>query len=357
MRIVVDVLLLSVVLTVIVGVHELGHLAMARALGARVEAFSLGFGRVLWRRRDRAGVEWRLSALPLGGYVVIPGMADGAGGGPRLPASRRVAIAAAGPLANLALYLAAFVVAVSVVGIPGTAPVVTAVVPGSPAEAAGLLPGDVVVAVDGRAVRTVVEMRLQLAALDDGDPSRRASLSTTRGGVAATRDVGLLHRDVRVPTGTVSVPYVGVSFEGAPTVSSRVGLGEALTAAVADGVQLVSKTWDVLAQVASDPTSQNLTGPIALGSVLGPTLGLGLGHFLRLAASFSLSIGLFNLQPIPILDGGVIAIALYEGATGGRVSPRLMSLATRSGFVLLAALMLSTSLRELYGVVGYAFGR
>ena len=426
-----------VTLGVLVVFHELGHYLVARLVGVKVLRFSVGFGRIVWSRRyGRDGTEWALSAIPLGGYVKMVDEREGEVLPADLPRAfnrqnvwRRIAIVAAGPIANLALAVLLFA-AIYVVGVPAQRPLLAPPPATSPAAQAGLAGGDLVTAVDGEAIgswqdlrwrllkasgsnsvrlevtredRSTTTRRLALDALNAGDwesnfmatlglradlgspivnetlPGKPAANAGIRPGDAIVAIDGTA---VRSPADAAAItnahPGERITFtlrrDGAefrsdltpepseqngrrvgiagmrlgvdPAAAERVsiivryGVGEAL-------VQGALKTWDLsvftlkmLGRILiGDASLKNISGPLTMADFAGQSAQAGALTFIGYLALISISLGVLNLLPVPLLDGGHLMYYLAEIIKGSPVSDRVLEVGQRIGMAVLAMLM------------------
>ncbi|HUZ13500.1 MAG TPA: M50 family metallopeptidase [Caulobacteraceae bacterium] len=369
------------IITFIVTVHELGHFLTARALGVAVDRFSVGFGRAIVSLRDRWGVEWRIGWLPLGGYVRFAGdenMAsvpdqddlaqlrarivarEGVGSEKRyFPFKalwQRALVVAAGPMANFLLAIALFAILIGAFGEPVASTTVARLKPDSPAAAAGIRPGDVIAALNGHPLSSLDDLASYVQARA-GVPM---TLTIHRG--ANTLDVGVTPA-VAVENspvgGTVKVGELGLYSDVTMRRYSPIG-------AVARGAQ---KTWTVVAgtgeyfrrlvagkadwQVVGFVGAARAAGAITQQAVdlshtehidLGLTLAM---RYLYLAAVLSVSIGLVNLLPIPILDGGHLLFYAYESVARRPLAAAAQAAGYRVGLALLVGLMLFTTWHDL----------
>lgn len=318
--------------------HELGHYLAARLTGMRVLKYSIGFGPRLWGF-EKGGIEYRLSAIPLGGYVHIFGMTPlepGAREDPRsflnAPRWARLVTILAGPAFN---YLLAFVLfGIFFASWPGGVMRLEAVEPSSPLAAAGVEAGDRVVSVDGRAFRT------PQAFLERFEAGRTASLVLVRGeGEDARRvDVALEARE----GGRFSFePYeVGLLEAG----------GQALSACWTYSV----RTLEALGRlVAGDKEARSSTaGPPGIVVELKEAVSRGLIDFLWLLAFVNLSLGLFNLLPIPALDGIKALVLVVEGVMRREVNPVAMAIVNLIGLVVLMGLIVALSVKDIAQMFG-----
>ncbi|HSF31940.1 MAG TPA: RIP metalloprotease RseP [Candidatus Tectomicrobia bacterium] len=331
--------------------HELGHFLVAKYLGIGVERFSIGFGPKIASFR-RGETEYMLSVIPLGGYVKLlgddPRGADGDHPRAFLNKSigQRMAVVAAGPLANFALAIVIFA-GIHWVGVPtpqiAELPEVGEVVADSPAQQAGLQKGDRILAVDGKAVSKWEEL-VQTIHQHINTPLR---LEVQRGtdvfGVTVTPKAGKVIKDLE----EVEVGLIGV----APQVDFTV-VRYALPSALWKGVE---KTWELSAltvmslvkMVQGKISPRHLAGPVGIFQMAGQQAKVGLLPLISLVAVLSISLGILNLFPIPVLDGGHILFFAVEGLWGQPISPRKQEIATQVGLFLLVALMLTAFYNDL----------
>lgn len=325
--------------------HELGHYLVARLTGMRVLKYSLGFGPKLWGF-ERGGIEYRLSAVPLGGYVHIAGMTSlepGAEEDPRsfinAPRWARIATILAGPFFN---YLLAFVLFfVFFASWPGGTMRLGDVTPGSPAAEAGLEAGDRIFAVDGRQLR---QERHFFEAVAKSEPH---SLSIVRGsGESATA------HDVEVPA---------LSFEGAAGVGAtasfepyEISLPEAAGRSLSACYSFSARTLDALGRlVLGDKEVRDSTsGPPGIVKELRDAVRRGLPDFLWLLALLNISLGLFNLLPVPALDGIKVLVLVVEGAIRREVNPYAMAIVNLVGLALVLGLITLVSLKDIAKMLG-----
>ncbi len=367
-----------VILTVLVFVHEMGHYLVARWNGVRVEVFSIGFGPELFGWNDRHGTRWKVSMVPLGGYVKMYGESEeGADPSPaaqKLQAEeaaaryharglepprseesfhgkrvgQRAAIVAAGPIANYVFALLVFAVLFVTVGQRVTPPNISTVVPGSAAERAGILPGDVVVSIDGQTISRfeqivgIVQLKAGVA-LDvvvRRDGSERAFKVTPT--LKEQADVfGNIHR----------IGLMGVSHEGG-SVMVKHGPGMALVYAAQETFNLTWGSLTAIGQmIAGTRNTDELGGPIRIAKFSGDVWRLDMSAILSFMAYLSISLGLINLFPVPMLDGGHLLFYAVEVVRGRPLGPRLQEYGFRIGLALVLGLLVFATwndLRELF---------
>jgi regulator of sigma E protease len=329
-------------------VHELGHHLAARASRMRVERFSIGFGPALWKWR-RGETEWAISVLPLGGYVRIAGMTPGEEIAPddpgaycNQPAWRRFGVILAGPAMNYvaALLLAAGLLLGGVLREGDPSPTVGEILPGGAAEAAGLRRGDRVLSVDGRPIATWTELVGEVLA----HPARPMALSVQRGGetiplTATPKDEGGRGR-LGMAQGTRLVP--------------RAGLADAARKAFSATNQRAADVLAGLAQVVSGRQRAELRGPVGIAQEMARSARAGTTEFLGMVWFISIVLALFNLMPIPALDGGRLVFLVYEIVTRRRVNQRVENVVHLVGFVALFALILGVT---VFGDLARILGR
>ncbi|MEL3891242.1 RIP metalloprotease RseP [Ferrovibrio sp. MS7] len=351
-----------VVLTIIVFVHELGHFWVARRCGVRVEVFSIGFGPELFGWNDRHGTRWKFAAVPLGGYVKFFGDADATSSGTdqatvdtmsaadravsfhhkRLP--QRAAIVAAGPVANFLFAIVIYTGLFSLVGQPYTPPVIGGVVAGSAAEAGGLKPGDRIVTVDGSPVQRFEELRTYVA-LRAETPIRLAVL---RDGAEIT--LTLVPRRVDVPDGfggTQKLGQVGIQSAGAMEFV-RHGPAMAIVQAVRQIGTEINTTFTYLGRIIKGKESgDQLSGPLGIAKMSGDIAKSGWLALVSLMATLSVAIGLINLFPVPMLDGGHLLFYAVEAVRGRPLGERAQEYGFRVGFALVLSLFLFATWNDL----------
>ena len=441
------ILAFVITLGILVSIHEFGHFWVARRCGVKVLRFSIGFGRILWRRTDRHGTEFAIAAIPLGGYVkmldeseepVPPGELDQAFN--RKPVLSRFAIVAAGPLANFLLAILALAL-MYMVGVRVLVPQVGEVLVDSPAAVAGIRPGDEIVAIDGTA--TPGWQAVNMALLSPIGESRALAVAVRQGadGAVREREVMLNNwlsgqeqpdplRSLGVVPYTLTIPAVlgqltddgaaardglrpgdrVVDVDGEPvsdwmhfvslvqnsserpmrllierdgvqqdlvlTPNSRtvegvtsgfIGAGvqqvswpdtmirhlqlgpvDALVKGVTETWSLTTLTFESLWKMMVGLVSvKNLSGPITIAKVAGASLESGLESFLHLLAMLSVSLGVLNLLPIPVLDGGHLLFYLVEMVRGKPLSEKAQTFGLKIGMTLVIGVMLLAMYNDL----------
>ena len=350
------------VLTVIVFFHEMGHFLVGRWCGVKVEAFSLGFGPELAHYVDRRGTRWRLALLPLGGYVKFHGDADGASmtrqptdGMDKAERSvtlfgqsvwKRMAIIVAGPVANFIVAIAIFTGLFAFEGRPSTVPRVSVVQEDSAAAAAGFKPQDLITAIDGQPVESFEEMKRRVQA-SDGNSLR---FVVTRDGQAVSLTAQPRRKTLSTPFGPLKSFILGLEANGGPgnVRMERAGPLQAVGMAVDETWFIVESTGHYLKELlAGRESTEQMSGPYRIAQVSGRVAQLGIGPLLNLAAILSISIGLLNLLPIPVLDGGFLMFFAIEAIRGRAVKERTMEIAFRVGLSFVAALSIFVFINDV----------
>ena len=351
------------VITVVVFFHELGHFAVARWCGVKVDVFSVGFGREILGWTDKSGTRWKVSWLPIGGYVKFSGDAnaaslpDPAAAGQMSEAERahtlaakpvwqRAAVAAAGPLANFILAILLFTGLLFYNGHTVLAPIIGGVAKGSAAEAAGIQAGDRVTAIDGAKI-TDFEQMPQIISVSGG---RVLNIELVRAGKPLSLQVTprpTRMRDVLGDMGTNMVIGVHPSAN-APVTTERYSLPGAVGAAVSETWDIMHTTVQGIAQmVRGHASTDQLRGPLGIAKMTRQVAIFGFVALLQLVAVLSVSIGLANLFPIPLLDGGHLLYYACEAVLGRPLGERAQDVGFRLGLVLVLGLVLLTTWNDL----------
>ncbi len=362
-----------VVITVVVFFHELGHFLVARWNGIRVEVFSIGFGGEVFGWNDRHGTRWRVSWIPLGGYVKFFGDANAASAAAdgidemteeersvsyhhkRL--GQRAAVVTAGPVANFLLAIVVFAIMFMTVGQRVSDPIVVEVMPGSAAELGGFVGGDRVTAIDGRAI----ERFQDLQAYVQPRPGEAIRFEVNRAGQAI--DLTVTPTPVeREAFGTKQV--VGVlGIRGPDGERERLGPVEALWGGVAETYGVVATTLVYLGEMVTGKASTDqLSGPLGIAVVTSEVARVSVIGLINLAAVISVALGLFNLFPIPLLDGGHLLFYALEALRGKPLSERAQELGFRLGMLVVIAIFVVATFNDLkyrldfFGFVSGLFG-
>lgn len=339
--------------------HELGHYLVARWFGVGAESFSIGFGRELTGWTDKRGTRWKVGWLPLGGYVKfvgdlnpasMPGKEEDdiapeerARSFHHRPVWQRFLIVLAGPLANFILAILIFAAFFGVLGVPRTANLVTAVHAGSAAQAAGIREGDRILSVAGRPTPTFEEIS-QVIALR---PGAKVELEVERDGKQLAIPASIATTEQTDEFGqTFKIGRLGIF--GGQRQYARVPVTELVPAAAAFTWSMTRSIVDALEQIITGKRSaKELAGPVKMAQIAGQQASLGLFEFVYLVALFSINLGFINLLPVPMLDGGHLALYTVEAVRRRPVSLRMQEWAFRGGLALILALLLFTTVNDL----------
>jgi regulator of sigma E protease len=357
-----------VALVVIVFVHEFGHFLVARWCGVAVEAFSIGFGKEITGWHDRHGTRWKLSWIPLGGYVKFKGDANAASmpdadhakdADPanfhNKPVWQRAAVVAAGPFANFALTIAIFTTAFWLIGVPLIEPRVGEILKDSAAQEAGLKVGDRVVSIDGAAIEDFTDLQEAIATR----PGETVSIVVDRDG-ATLKFTATPHLSEEPDNfgGKVRRGLLGVrpvQLRDAPV--ERYSLPKAFDKAVQRTWFVVSATGKYAAKlVTGHEKTDQMGGMISAGKLAGDAAQGGFFDFINAIALLSVSIGLINLFPIPMLDGGHLVYYAIEAVRGKPLGPSAQEWGMRIGFSLVIMLMVVGTWNDVVRLITMAIG-
>jgi len=352
------------VLTVVVFFHELGHFLIARLCGVRVLVFSVGFGPELLGFTDRYGTRWKIAAVPLGGYVKFFGD-ENAASVPNAatvasmtaderrqsffhqPVRSRAAIVAAGPIANFILAIVIFASIFVLYGKQTTTARVDAVQPGSPAAAAGLQPGDLVLAIDGQKIESFSDMQRIVSA----KAGRTLEFRIDRGGAATViRATPTLRQGKDGFGNSYCHAVLGVSRSMSPgdLKTERIDPLSAVWLGTLETWFVIDRTFSYLAGViVGSECADQLGGPIRIAQISGQVATISFAALLHLTAMLSVSIGLLNLFPVPLLDGGHLLFYAIEAARGRPLSERAQEIGFRIGLALVVMLMIFATFNDI----------
>ncbi len=338
----IGILLAVLAFGLLIVIHEAGHYLAARACGMRVERFSVGFGPVVWSRR-RGDTEWALSAVPLGGYVKIAGMAPGESIEPgdrtaygNQPAWRRFLVIVAGPAMNYLLAVVMAVTLIATMGLrePDQSSTLGDVIPGGAAARAGLVAGDRVVTAGG----APVDGWAALVQAIRSHPGQDLELGVVRAGApAGSPPVGVVIR----PDDSGGVGKAGV----APSLRAvKAGLGESVVLGVRRTNDKAAEILGGLGQVVTRKQKAELQGPVGIAQEMARSARAGAAPFLMMVWLISLMLAIFNFLPLPALDGGRLIFLVYEMVTRRPVNQRVEAVIHTVGFVLLFGLLVGVTL-------------
>jgi regulator of sigma E protease len=348
-----------VVLTVLVFVHELGHYLIARYNRVRIEVFSIGFGPELFGWWDRAGTRWKFSAIPLGGYVKMFGDADASSGLPMAtvgqlsaaerdvsfhhkPLGQRAAIVAAGPIANFLFAIVVLALLFMTWGQPFTPAEVGQVVPGSAAETGGIRAGDTIVSIDGRSVERFEDVQ-QVVRLNPNVPM---TMVVTRDGQPVTLRVTPTLVEEKDKLGRHQVGQLGIRGSGAKYIQRDPisAVGRAVGETWNLSVTTLQAMWQMIIGTRG---SEELGGPLRIAQLSGEVAQGGLVPLVWFMAVLSVNLGLINLFPVPVLDGGHLLFYAAEAIRGRPLGQRAQEYGFRVGLALVLTLMVFATWNDI----------
>lgn len=354
------VVVFLLILTVVVFVHEMGHYLVARWNGVKIEVFSIGFGPEIWGFNDKTGTRWRFSLLPLGGYVRMFGDGDAASATasdqPMSAAEKalsfrhkrvgqRAAIVFAGPAANFIFAILGLALMFMILGQPVTEPVVGQVLPDSAAEEAGMKAGDRITSANGETVERFQDIQ-RIVRLDIDKP---LELQIDRDGAPLSL---VAHPRIIERKGLFGdmekVPILGISADVASTRIVQHGPGTALVLAVRETGTMISSTFVGIGQMISGARdSDELGGPIRIAKGAGEAAQMGMSSVAFYVIMLSLNLGLINLFPIPVLDGGHLVFYAFEAILGRPLGEKAQEYGFRMGLFLVLALMVFATRNDI----------
>jgi regulator of sigma E protease len=347
----------------------MGHYLVGRWCGIRVLVFSVGFGPEIAGFDDRHGTRWKLSAIPLGGYVKFFGdenaasapdqegvaamsEADRRRSFPGASLWRRAATVAAGPIANFILAIVIFAAVFTINGHRISDPVVSEVQAGSAAEAAGIEPGDVFVAIDGEPIRTFEDVRRYVTSR----PGVEMTVTMLREGSEVALEVTPRREEIEDRFGnTIEVGLIGVISDAEAGNFRTVELGplEATGLAVQETAYIVTRTFGYIGNIIiGREDADQLGGPIRVAQVSGQMATVGFTALIQLTAVLSVSIGLLNLMPVPMLDGGHLMFYAIEAARGRPLGENAQEIAFRIGLAMVLMLMIFATWNDVTMLLG-----
>lgn len=355
------------VLTIVVFFHELGHFLVARLCGIKVLTFSIGFGPEIVGFNDRHGTRWKISAVPLGGYVKFFGD-DNAASVPdheaaagmteaekkdsfiHKPVGSRAAVVAAGPIANFILAIAIFAGVFMTVGKQTTSARVDAVQAGSAAQSAGFQPGDLVLTINGDKIDNFADMQ-RIVSVSAGEP---LNVEVERGGVPVTLKAIPELKELKDNFGNVhrlGVLGISRSMQPGDIKTQKAGPLKAVVMGAQETWFVVDRTLSYIGGVFTGrEAADQLGGPIRIAQVSGQVATAGFVALIHLTAVLSVSIGLLNLFPIPLLDGGHLLFYGIEAIRGRPLSERAQDFGFRIGLAVVLMLMIFATFNDIKGI-------
>ena len=357
------------VLTIVVFFHELGHFLVARWAGVKVLTFSLGFGPELMGFNDRHNTRWKISAIPLGGYVKFFGddteastpsaealatmtAEERAGSFHHKKVGPRAAIVAAGPIANFILAIVIFAGMALYFGKPNTTPRVDAVQEDSVAANAGFKVGDIVTSIDGHEIGSFADMQ-RVVSVNAGSELtfhlKRDNDDVTLKATPALKEVkdlfGNSHR----------IGVLGIQYNARPDESRSVPVGffESVKIGFEQVWFIIATTFKFVGSLfAGAGSAGDVGGPLRIAQLSGQAASLGFQLVVQLCATLSVSIGLLNLFPVPLLDGGHLLFYAVEATRGRPLSERAQEMGFRIGLGLVLMLMVFATYNDILHLAG-----
>lgn len=349
-----------VILSAIVFLHEFGHYWVAKRFGVKIESFSIGFGREIFGWNDKSGTRWKVCWAPLGGYVKMFGD-SGAASTPdnekiRLMSEeekkqafyykklyQRFLIVLAGPAANFITAIVILSFFFSIYGRPETKPIIEVVVKDSAAEKIGLKPGDEIVELGG----TKITRFEQIKGIVSLNPGIAISITYVRDGKEIkTTITPQVHETKDIFGDVTKVGLIGVSSTIAEF--KKLGVLDSVMASVHETYDICDKTMMALGQmITGQRSAQDISGILRIADYSGKSVDQGIKMVFWFIAILSINLGLVNLFPIPMLDGGHLFFYLIEGVRGRPLSEKTQEYFFRFGFLILMSLMLFATFNDL----------
>ncbi len=343
-----------VVLGIVVFVHEWGHYIVARLCGVKVESFSIGFGPEIFGFHDKARTRWKISLLPLGGYVKMFGDADPTSAQPgeqaytmtaaekkvaffAQPVWARALIVAAGPMVNFIFTFIIFVGLFTLEGQPFTPPMVGDVGKDTPAAAAGLKPGDIIKKVNKNEVERFEDLRREIA----GGTADALTLTIERNGKNMNVVVHPKITEVKDRFGvTHHLSQIGIKSPAGKLEYRKLEFFPAVGASVKEMGNMMGSTLSAIGQIiVGTRGTEELGGPLRIAQMSGEVGREGFVPLIWFMGVISLSLGLFNLFPVPLLDGGHLLFYAIEAIKGRPVHESILEFSAKAGFVFIIGLM------------------
>jgi regulator of sigma E protease len=349
----ISVVAIILVLGALIFFHELGHFTVAKSMGIGVRTFALGFGKKIagftW-----GGTEYRLCLVPLGGYVQLMGETPGEElrreedtrrSFSHRPPWQRMLVVGAGPVFNFVLALVIYAGIFLIVGQQMLAPTIGSVLEGTPAERAGLQSGDRIVSIGGEPI----EYWHELAEHIRGSGGERLVLRVERGdAIRAFQVTPRVETTENIFGEKVEAARIGIKVAG-DTIYRELGPLEAVGAGAQQTWRVVKLTFLGLVKIIQQAVPlESLGGPILIAQLVGKEAQQGLVDVLGLTALISVNLGILNLLPIPVLDGGHLFFFGLETLLGRPVDPKWREIAMRIGLSLLIALMILVIYNDLF---------
>lgn len=350
-----------IVLTILVFVHELGHYLVARYNKVKIEVFSIGFGPELFGWHDKAGTRWKFSIIPLGGYVRMYGDADASSRpdtenlkkmgedeqsmtlhGKRV--SQRMAVSAAGPFANFLFAIIVLAGLFTIKGEPFLPPAIGAIIPGKIAEKAGLKEGDQILSLNGAQVKDFYELRH----LNLSHKGKEVNLRIMRDGTEQTVHIEMMETDASGQKKPTSIMGIAPPLPQYLPLNPLQAVGRA-----------TAKTWETCVDaltgigqmIVGKRSSEELGGILAIGDMAGKSAKSGVAALFFFMAFLSINLGLINLLPVPVLDGGHLLFYGIEAIRGKPVPEKIQEYAFMVGLAIVLGVMLMSTWNDVVRLI------
>ena len=334
----------AILIIVLVTVHELGHLIAARANGVMVEAFSIGMGPILWKTKDKFGTEWRISLFPIGGYVKMLGDADATSVREKKPKNvsdedmemfsihrkkpyQRLIVAAAGPLMNLVFAIIVITSLGAIKGIPVPSNIVN-ILPNTLAEQAGIQNNDKIVEVNGKQTNKLEDIKKIITENIDNI----LHIKLIRGDQIKDITIDVSNKNNK---GQVVIGIVPATIE-----YKNLSVIDSFFTACKVTYTIAIENMKGLAKIVTGQQSyKNAGGIVSIAKLSAQGAKAGIAQFINVIALLSIVLGAINLLPIPMLDGGTIALSIIEMIIGRPINPKIIDVLFYIGFAVVVALM------------------
>lgn len=343
-----SILLLILILCIIIFIHELGHFLTAKKAGVYVYEFSLGFGPKIWGfRRKNDETEYCLRCIPLGGFVSMAGETNSQEDDKKTKGKRLVekkflphmSVLLAGVVMNFILAIVLLFFSGWIYGSPETKAIIGEVTMDTPAYFAGFTKGDEIVGVNGNKINTLEDLSLTLATIKNKEEISFKLVSEDG-----------FEREVKVKGEVIEKDGVKTYKYGfATSTTKQKGLWNAMKYSVNKFGSLMASMWDTLAYLFTGKVSvRELSGPIGMYSVVDSVKSTGLENILYLLAFLSVNVGVINLIPIPVFDGGRALLLIIEKIKGGKLPEKVETTLDLIGFGIMILLMLFVTVNDIF---------
>ena len=347
-------------ITILVFVHEFGHYIVARLCKVRVEIFSVGFGKEIFGWTDKNGTRWKIASIPLGGYVKMFGEGDAIIRDKDSPSERemteaerevsfyhkrlshRAYIVAAGPAINFIFAILAFAILFFAVGVPTPVndkqlSVVGSVLPNSPAYHSGFSAGDKILAINGNGILYFAELKK----IVEASAGQKLSVKILRGKKEKILNVIPKPTDIKIDGQYKKVGRLGITGDPGELVNIKQGFSEALLNGCVKTYEFSKRILVFVGNIfiGKESTSE-LGGILRIADISGKVADQGFANYISFLAILSINLGLINLFPIPMLDGGHLAFYFFEALRGKPLAEKTQEYGLRVGFALVIALFL-----------------